>query len=183
MVLATLGTGLSGGLFAANDAAVTSRALERPSVICVTGGVARGSCAVAKERWSAKDRTLSGVVEVVANETYVLFIQAGDSRNVGEVVSASVTGCNGYELAIAPGEGVAARPDDPYSNANTPEQPMTYIYAPETKNGVVRVTFLSGTAGPIIWRVRFAECGAASRGATRIEVEKSLPPLWAVAAR
>jgi len=175
MVLAAFGAGWPGRLCAADDDVATSCEGGRPSVICVTGGVARGSCAVAEVRWNARIRELSGSVEVVANEICVLLIRAGDGASAGAVVSASVTGGNGYELAIAPGEGVAARPDDAYSNANTPEQPMTYIHEPKTDNGIVRVVFSCGTAGPVTWRVRFAERVAAPCGAMRIDIEKALP--------
>ncbi|MDD4101570.1 MAG: hypothetical protein PHU80_02920 [Kiritimatiellae bacterium] len=138
-------------------------AAECPKVICVNRGVTQEVCVVQEERWEAKSGTLSGRLEVAANEACELRIRAGFGARAWTVVSASVTGGNGYELSIAPGEGVAARPDDAYSNANTPEQPMTYIHEPKTVDGIVRVAFACGTAGSVTWRVRFTEQAAASR--------------------
>lgn len=156
-------------LFAAIVSAERSDAKElgagRPRLVAVTGCRAQGESAVEKERWDAKTRTLSGVVTVVANAACELRISVGEGAGVGPVVLAALTGGSGYELVIAPGEGVVARPDDAYSNANTPEQPMTYLHAPETKEGFVRVAFSCGTAGQVTWKVRFAERGDAAQNA------------------
>lgn len=132
--------------------------LGRPQLISTSRHITQGLVDVTEERWDAKTRTLSGVSHVVANDPYELRILTyGADASIGAVASASLTGWNGYELTIAPGEGVVARPDDAYSNANTPDAPMTRLFEPKSEEGLVRVAFTCGTGGKVTWKVTFSD--------------------------
>jgi hypothetical protein len=50
-----------------------------------------------------------------------------------------------------------ARPEDAYSNANTPDAPMTRLSEPKTEEGLVRVAFTSASGGPFAWKVTFSD--------------------------
>ncbi len=49
------------------------------------------------------------------------------------------------------------RPDDAYSNANTPNAPMTTLFEPVTEEGLVRAAFVSGVGGMITWKATFSD--------------------------
>jgi hypothetical protein len=123
--------------------------LDRPQLIATSRHITQGLIDVTAERWEAATRTLSGVSETVAGDRYELRIltYTGDSATPGRpargfaVESAGITGANGYELTVAPGDGLAARPDDAYSNANTPDAPITTLHEPAVEEGLVRVAF------------------------------------------
>ena len=112
--------------------------LDRPQLIATSRHIKQGLLDVTTERWDATTRTLSGVSETVAGDRYELCIltYTNDAAAPGHpargfvVESAGITGANGYELVIAPGDGVAMRPDDAYANPNTPDAPMTTLYEP-----------------------------------------------------
>jgi hypothetical protein len=133
--------------------------LDRPQLISTSRHITQGLVDVSEERWDARTRTLSGVSEVVANDPYELRVLTYTSGGaaLGAPVSASVTGPNGYELTAAPGEGVVARPDDAYANANTPDAPMSRLTEPKAEEGLVRVAFTSGTSGRIAWKIAFSD--------------------------
>jgi len=149
--------------------------LDRPQLIATSRHITQGLIDVTAERWEAATRTLSGVSETVAGDRYELRIltYTGDSATPGRpargfvVESAGITGANGYELTVAPGDGLAARPDDAYSNANTPDAPITTLHEPAVEEGLVRVAFTSGSGGPVAWRVTFSERPATAAAVTR----------------
>ncbi|MFA7051768.1 MAG: NPCBM/NEW2 domain-containing protein [Kiritimatiellia bacterium] len=139
--------------------------LDRPQLIATSRHITQGLIDVTAERWEAATRTLSGVSETVAGDRYELRIltYTGDTDTPGRpargyaVESAGITGANGYELTVAPGDGLAARPDDAYANANTPDAPITTLHEPAVEEGLVRVAFTSGSGGPVAWRVTFSD--------------------------
>ncbi len=153
--------------------------LDRPQLISTSRHITQGLVDVLEERWDPRTRTLSGVSEVVANDPYELrlltYVSAGAS--VGEPLRAAVTGPNGYELTIAPGDGVVARPDDAYSHANTPDAPMSRLAEPKSEEGLVRLTFTSGTSGRIAWKVVFSDqpAPALTPAATALKAEQPDP--------
>jgi hypothetical protein len=136
----------------------TRTVADHPQLISTSRHITQGMIDVKEEKWDAKRRVLSGVSQTVAGDRYELriltYTEAG--ATVGAVASVAITGPNGYELTIAPGDGLVTRPDDAYSNANTPGAPMTTLFEPKTEEGLVRVAFTSGTGGPIAWRVTFS---------------------------
>jgi len=129
------------------------RLLNTTRPVTPVAGEARGVT------WDPVTRTLSGVCDAAAGESYELLIPTHTAATARAVaaLSASVTGPNGYELAIAPGEGQVTRPDDAYAHANTPDAPRTTLFEPQTEEGLVRLVFISGSGGQVIWRVTFAE--------------------------
>lgn len=139
--------------------------LDRPQLIATSRHIKQGLLDVTAERWEATTRTLSGVSETVAGDRYELRIltYTTDADAPGHpargfvVESAGITGANGYELVIAPGDGVAMRPDDAYANPNTPDAPMTTLYEPVAEKGLVRFAFISGSGGSVSWRVTFSD--------------------------
>ncbi len=133
--------------------------LDRPQLISTSRHITQGMVDVRQERWDAKTRTLSGVSETVANDPYELRVltYTGAGAPVGAVASAAITGPNGYELTITPGDGLVARPEDAYSNANTPDAPLTRLSEPKTEEGLVRVAFTSASGGPFAWKVTFSD--------------------------
>lgn len=139
--------------------------LDRPQLIATSRHIKQGLLDVTTERWDATTRTLSGVSETVAGDRYELCIltYTNDTAAPGHpargfvVESAGITGANGYELVIAPGDGVAMRPDDAYANPNTPDAPMTTLYEPVAEKGLVRFAFISGSGGSVSWRVTFSD--------------------------
>lgn len=139
--------------------------LDRPQLIATSRHIKQGLLDVTTERWDATTRTLSGVSETVAGDRYELCIltYTNDAAAPGHpargfvVESAGITGANGYELVIAPGDGVAMRPDDAYANPNTPDAPMTTLYEPVAEKGLVRFAFISGSGGSVSWRVTFSD--------------------------
>lgn len=139
--------------------------INRPQLIATSRHIKQGLLDVTAERWEATTRTLSGVSETVAGDRYELRIltYTTDADAPGHpargfvVESAGITGANGYELVIAPGDGVAMRPDDAYANPNTPDAPMTTLYEPVAEKGLVRFAFISGSGGPVSWRVTFSD--------------------------
>jgi len=133
--------------------------LDRPQLISTSRHITQGMVDVISERWDARTRTLSGVSQTVANDPYELRVltRVRSGATVGAVVSAAITGANGYEMTVYPGDGVVARPDDAYAHANTPDAPMTRLFEPVTEEGLVRVTFISGSGGPVAWRVTFSD--------------------------
>ena len=68
---------------------------------------------------------------------------------------------------VSTGDGLAARPDDAYSIANTPDAPITTLHEPAVEEGLVRVAFTSGSGGPVAWRVTFSERPATAAAVTR----------------
>ncbi|HRR34162.1 MAG TPA: hypothetical protein P5026_08705 [Kiritimatiellia bacterium] len=135
--------------------------LDRPQLIATSRHITQGLLDVVEERWDAATCTLSGVSETVAGDRYelrILTCTSGCPARTFVVDSAGITGANGYELTIAPGDGVVARPDDAYANANTPDAPITTLYEPTVEDGrLVRIAFTSGSGGTITWRVTFSE--------------------------
>jgi hypothetical protein len=151
--------------------------LGRPQLISTSRHITQGLVDTRDVRWDAKTRTLSGITDAVAGDRTELRIltytgkvapdlRAGTGNPRPEVagypsaVSAAITGSNGYELTIAPGEGLVARPDDAYAHANTPDAPLTTLYEPKSEEGLARVVFISGTGGPVSWRVTFSDAPA-----------------------
>ncbi|MDR2850031.1 MAG: alpha-galactosidase [Verrucomicrobiota bacterium] len=130
--------------------------LDRPQLISTSRHITQGVVDVSNLAWDPAARALSGVSQTVAGDRTELRILTHGATSVGPVLSAAVTCANGYELTISPSEGVAARPDDAYTHANTPDAPMTMLYEPKTEPGLVRLAFISGTGGPIPWRIIFA---------------------------
>ena len=132
--------------------------LDRPQLISTSRHITQGIVDVKEERWDAATRTLSGVSHVVAGDRYELRIltYTGAGASGGAVSSAALTGPNGYELTITPGDGLVTRPEDAYSNANTPDAPMTTLFEPTTEKGLVRVAFTSGCDGTFMWKVTFS---------------------------
>ncbi len=153
---------------------------DHPQLISTSRHITQGMVDVKQERWDAAARTLSGVSETVAGDPYELRIltYTGAATPVGAVVSASVTGPNGYELTIAPGEGVVARPDDAYSNANTPDAPMTRLFEPKTEEGLVRVAFTSGSGGPFAWKVTFSDKPAPALVPAAAALKAEMPDVY-----
>jgi len=149
--------------------------LDRPQLISTSRHITQGIVDVTDERWDPKTRTLSGLSQTVANDPYELriltYTRAG--APVGAVASATITTWSGYELTVEPGDGVAVRPDDAYSNANTPDAPMTRLFEPKTEEGLVRVAFASGSGGRVAWKVTFSEksAPALSPAASGLKVE------------
>lgn len=133
--------------------------LSRPQLISTSRHITQGIVDVKEERWDAATRTLSGVSHVVAGDRYELRIltYTGAGASAGAVTSAAITGPNGYELTLSPGEGLVTRPEDAYSNANTPDAPMTTLFEPKTEEGLVRVAFTSGGGGTFAWKVTFSD--------------------------
>ena len=131
--------------------------LDHPQLISTSRHITQGLIDVSKVTWNPATRTLSGTSQVVANDRYELRILTHARVPVGAVASAAITGQNGYELTVEPGDGLVARPDDAYTNANTPDAPFTTLHEPVTEEGLVRVAFTSGTGGAVTWRVTFSE--------------------------
>jgi hypothetical protein len=96
------------------------------------------------------------VSQAVAGDRTELRILTHAAAPVGAVAAAAVTMANGYELAIAPGDGLVTRPDDAYTHANTPGAPFTTLFEPAPEEGLLRFAFISGTGGPVAWRVTFS---------------------------
>jgi len=154
--------------------------LDRPQLISTSRHITQGIVDVQKEKWDAKTRTLSGVSETVAGDRYELRIltYAKAGAAIGAVASAAITASNGYELTIAPGEGLVTRPDNAYSNANTPEAPMTTLFEPKTEEGLVRVAFTTGGGGPIAWRVTFSGAPAPALVPTATAAKAEMPDIY-----
>jgi hypothetical protein len=154
--------------------------LDRPQLISTSRHITQGLVDVIEERWDAKTRTLSGVSQTVAGDPYELRIltYTGAGASVGAVASATLTGWNGYELAIAPGDGVVVRPDDAYANANTPDAPMTRLFEPKTEEGLVRVTFTSGSSGTVAWKVTFSDKPAPALAPSASALKAEMPDLY-----
>jgi hypothetical protein len=154
--------------------------LDRPQLISTSRHITQGMVDVREEKWDAKSRTLSGVSQTVANDPYELRVltYTGTGAPVGAVASAAITGSNGYELTIAPGEGLVARPDDAYSNANTPDAPMTRLSEPKTEEGLVRVAFTSGSGGTVAWKVTFSDTPAPARAPTAAGLKAEMPDIY-----
>lgn len=135
---------------------------DHPQLISTSRHITQGMVDVTEEKWEAKRLTLSGVSQTVASDPYELRIltYTGTGTAIGAVASVAITGSNGYEMTLTPGDGLVTRPDDAYANANTPGAPMTTLFEPKTEEGLVRVAFTSGTGGPIAWRVTFSKTPA-----------------------
>jgi len=132
---------------------------DRPQLISTSRHITQGITDVRAVTWDPVSRTLSGVSDTVADDRYELRIltHADASASFGTVLSAAITGPNGYELTIAPGEGQVTRPDDAYAHANTPDAPRTTLFEPKSEEGLVRLAFISGSGGQVSWRVIFSE--------------------------
>ncbi len=139
--------------------------LERPQLIATSRHITQGLADVTAERWDSATRTLSGISETVTGDRYELCIltytvdagKQGRQARGFTVESAGITGANGYELTVAPGDGLAIRPDDAYANANTPDAPITTLQEPAVEENLVRVVFTSGSGGPVAWRITFSD--------------------------
>ncbi len=105
--------------------------------------------------WSLRTRTLSGSFQAVAGEPNIVLITLADTKHIKGVESAALININGYELGITPGEGQAARPDDAYANANTPDAPISIVDEPQLKGQNANFIFTSGSSGKVSWRVTF----------------------------
>lgn len=154
--------------------------LDRPQLISTSRHITQGIVDVEQERWDAKTRTLSGVSQTVANDPYELRVltYTGTGAPLGAVASAAITGPNGYEMTIAPGDGLVARPDDAYANANTPAAPMTRLSEPKTEEGLVRVTFTSGSGGPVAWEVTFSDKPAPALAPAASALKVEMPDVY-----
>ncbi len=154
--------------------------LDRPQLISTSRHITQGIVDVTEERWDPKTRTLSGVSQTVANDPYELRVltYAGPGAPIGAVASAAITGSNGYELTITPGEGLVARPDDAYANANTPAAPMTRLCEPKTEEGLVRVAFTSGSGGPVAWKVTFSDKPAPALAPAASALKAEMPDAY-----
>ena len=153
--------------------------LDRPQLISTSRHITQGLVDVTEERWDARTRTLSGVSHVVANDPYELRVLTyGADASIGAVASASLTCWNGYELTIAPGEGVVARPDDAYANANTPDAPMTRLFEPKAEEGLVRVAFTCGTSGKVTWKVAFSDKPAPALAPAASGLKAEMPDVY-----
>ena len=139
--------------------------LDRPQLISTSRHITQGLVDVANVSWDTATHTLSGVSQTVAGDRYELRIltYTGAAGSFGAVASVTITGSNGYDLTTTPGEGLVARPDDAYANANTPDAPITTLFEPKTEEGLVRVAFTSGLGGPVAWRVTFSNAGGARK--------------------
>jgi hypothetical protein len=136
--------------------------LDRPQLISSSRHITQGLIDTRDVRWDAKTRTLSGTTDAVAGdrtELRILTYTLADASAL-TATAAAVTGANGYELTIAPGEGLVTRPDDAYTNANTPDAPFTTLEEPKTEEGLARVAFTCGASGPVAWRVTFSDTPA-----------------------
>jgi hypothetical protein len=154
--------------------------LDRPQLISTSRHITQGIVDVEQERWDAATRTLSGVSQTVANDPYELRVltYTGTGAPIGAVASASVTGSNGYELTITPGDGLVVRPDDAYANANTPDAPMTRLLEPKTEEGLVRVSFTSGSGGAVAWTVTFSDKPAPALTPAAAALKAEMPDLY-----
>lgn len=154
------------------------RVLDRPQLISSSRHITQGLIDVSEVIWNPATRTLSGVSQVVANDRTELRILTHATIPVGVVESATITGDNGYELTIAPGEGLVARPDNAYANANTPDAPMTMLFEPKSEEGLVRVAFICGTSGLVSWRVTFSDDPAPALVPTADAVNADMPDVY-----
>jgi hypothetical protein len=154
--------------------------LDRPQLISTSRHITQGMTDVKAERWNPATRTLSGVSEVVANDPYELRILTftGAGKGVGAAASAAITGPNGYELTITPGEGLVTRPEDAYANANTPAQPMTTLVEPKTEEGLVRLAFTSGSGGAFAWKVTFSDTPAPALAPAASALKAEMPDVY-----
>ncbi len=152
--------------------------LVHPQLISTSRHITQGMVDVQEERWDAKSRTLSGVSDVVAGDRYELRILTFTSASANAVTSATITGSNGYDLTTAPGEGLVTRPDDAYSNANTPEAPMTTLFEPQAEEGLVRIAFSSGTGGRVAWQVTFSDKPAPTLVPAASTVKAEMPDIY-----
>ena len=154
--------------------------LDRPQLISTARHITQGIVDVTAERWDAKTRTLSGVCLTVAGDRNELRILTYTSPGAacGAVASAAITGANGYELTIAPGEGQVTRPDDAYSNANTPDAPVTTLFEPKAEEGLVRVAFSCGSGGPVAWKVTFSDKPAPALAPAATGLKAEMPDIY-----
>lgn len=133
---------------------------NHPQLISTSRHITQGLVDVKRAHWHAASRTLEGTSETVAGDRYELRILTYTGENkpaYDNPIRVVLTGANGHELTITPGEGSVTRPDDAYNTPNTPSAPMTTLFEPQREEGLVRVSFISGSSGRVTWRVIFAE--------------------------
>ena len=152
--------------------------LDHPQLISTSRHITQGLIDVSKVSWNPATRTLSGISQTVANDHYELRILTHAHVPVGAVASAAITGGNGYELTVAPGDGLVTRPDDAYTNANTPDAPFTTLFEPVTEEGLVRVAFTSGTGGTVAWRVTFSDTPASALAPAVAALKAEMPDIY-----
>ena len=133
--------------------------LDRPQIISTSRHIAQGFTNVSSLVWNPVTRTLSGISQAIAGDRTELRIltRTRFGTRMPPPASAAITGSNGYELTVAPGDGLVTRPDDAYAHANTPDAPFTTLFEPAAEENLVRLAFISGADGPVAWRVTFLE--------------------------
>jgi len=158
--------------------------LDRPQVISTSRHITQGVIDLTQERWDSATRTLSGLSQTVANDRYELRILThasggaqGSARGFA-LASVAITGPNGYDLTLAPGEGLVTRPDDAYANANTPGAPFTTLFEPQTEEGLLRVAFTCGSGGPVAWRVTFSAAPAPALVPAATSAKAEMPDIY-----